>query len=126
MPRVWRDHYMELELRLADLRTQQRYLWWHICMRYRFGVTRMLALPVTSKQRRLYLPPRTELVAGGMVSGARLVVVRVYQWSDRVDEGAVSEGVKVLTESMYNGRSDRINLPLDLYRRVMADRLVAA
>ena len=128
MPRDWVEYYQELEHRLVELRENQHPLWWHVSYRYRFGESRVLVLPITRgrKGARFLLPPRTELVAGGPAVGTKHAIARVYQWPEAVDPDTVTEGVETLTAMMYNGRPDLINLPPDLYRRVLADKLVAA
>jgi hypothetical protein len=125
MPRVWRDHYMELERSLIELREWHRRHWWHVTHRYLFGTVRLLIVPVGPK-RTIYLPLRTELVAGGPAVGSKLARVRVYQWDARVDDGTAKRGVELLTSMMYDGERDRINLPPDLHARAVADKLVAA
>jgi hypothetical protein len=128
MPRIWRDFYMELEARLIDLREQHRHLWWHVSYRYRFGETRVILVDVIRRQRNalLRLPPRTELVAGGPSVGSKHALCRVYQWSAEVRPEVVTEGIDVLTASMYGGRGDRIYLPPAVYDRLMGRRLKVA
>ena len=128
MPSMWNEgSYAELERRLAVMREQQRPLWWHVNHRYRFGTSRLIMAMVirTRTGASLHLPPRTELIAGGPSVGSKVAWCRVYQWSARVQPEVVSEGVDVLTRSMYNGRAERIWLPALVLDRVLG-RLVTA
>jgi hypothetical protein len=129
MSSMWNEgSYQELEDRLTELREQQRQLWWHVCYRYRFGETRMMLALVNRKRGgdTFHLPKRTELVAGGPSVGSRHALCRVYQWSEQVRPELVTEGVDVLTASMYDGREDRIWLPAVVYDRLMGRLLKVA
>jgi hypothetical protein len=129
MPSMWNEgSYPELVRCLIDLREHQRPLWWHVCHRYRFGETRMIMALVNRKRGgdTFHLPKRTELVAGGPSVGSKHALCRVYQWSERVSPELVTEGIDVLTASMYDGREDRIWLPAAVYDRLMGRLLKVA
>ena len=121
MPSMWHGgSYSELERCLLNMReSSQRPLWWHASQRYRWGVERTIIAPVV---RRITgpdfrLPPYCELIAGGPAVGAKHAIARIYRWSDAVDEKKAAEGVRVLSESMYDGERWRIVLPLIVLSR---------
>ena len=123
MPSLWNEgSYAELERCLAILREgPQRPLWWHACYRYRFGVEKVVVVRVRRLRKgpKLDLPPRSELIAGGAAVGSKAVYARIYQWSADVDQDMADQGVKVLTEMMFGGREELIQLPKSvLYRRL--------
>jgi hypothetical protein len=45
--------------------------------------------------------------------------VRCYRWSERVDNAVVELGVIWIAGAMYDGRKERIVLPVELHRRVL-------
>lgn len=125
MPSMWHEgSYAELELRLIDLReSSRRPLWWHVSARYRWGVERTIVLPVIRRRAGAeFSIPRGsnfEVVAGGPSVGTKAAVARIYRWDEGVDDTKAAEGVSVLTGSMYEGRKDRICLPLPVLQRRM-------
>lgn len=123
MPSMWHEgSYAELERRLLEMREGiQRPYWWHISQRYRWGVEVTVIVPVVRRRMgaEYLLPHHCELVAGGPSVGEKKAMARVYRWSEDVDDGVVTTGVRTLTALMYDGRDDRIQLP----RLVLARKL---
>jgi len=107
--------YPELERCLHDLRdSSRRPLWWHVSHRYLRGEERTIICAVSRRRHHpdvFNLPPFTELVAGGPAIGSRHAQVRVYQWTERVDQGKVRQGIRLLSRTMYGGRQEKIKLP---------------
>jgi hypothetical protein len=123
MPSMWHDgSYAELELRLRQLReSRRRQLWWHTSYRYRFGEELTIVAPVVRLKTgpEFRLPPFTELIAGGPAVGSKAAWCRVYRWRPDINLGLVAQGVSTLTGLMYDGNTERIVLPDDVYRRTL-------
>lgn len=115
--------YQELERCLVVLReSPYRNLWWHASSRYRWGETQTMICRVERRKNRpdiFQLPPYCELIAGGPAIGSKSALVRVYHWSDDVDEKRAHAGLRALTRLMYDGDRGRIKLPLPLLYRTL-------
>ena len=109
-----RGSYAELERQLAEMRDNgHRREWWHTTRRYRDGMRLSLDVPVRRTQKGAIpiLPRNCELVGGAVFSGARRARVLVRRWPDKVNLDLADAGVRLLVETMYDGRRDRIVLP---------------
>jgi hypothetical protein len=115
MPSDWhRGSYRELEVALAEMRTNGcRPLWYHAVRRYR-DATRATIEVLVRRTRRgplPLLPQNAELVGGAVIIGARHARVIVRRWAADVDQQLADAGVEHLVRTMYGGRRERIVLP---------------
>lgn len=123
MPSLYREgSYAELEARMRDLRDAHKFLWTNVNRRYSYDTwvpreRHVVRSRRTVKGRVPDLPPRSELVIQGEVipNTGGLMEVYVYAWSIHTDQKAADRGVKCLTESMYEGDTSRITVPLPLW-----------
>ena len=57
------------------------------------------------------LPRKCELVGGAVVSGSKRATVLVLRWPATVRLELAAAGIRLLVETMYGGRRERIVLP---------------
>ena len=120
--------YQELEHRLVDLRTTHQQLHWHVAERYWRGQRRLITASLRKTRNGLAftLPPRTERISASPFPVGKSAQVYVYQWSETVNPAYVTEGVKVLTGTMYGGNVERIKLPVLVLRQKLGLSVEAA
>lgn len=97
------------------------YPYWHVAERYLRGDTQTIEVGVVIRRggSELLIPRHCELVIGQAVSGVKTARVRVYRWNPIVKQREIERGVRWITQTMYDGRRSKIQLPDDLYRRVL-------
>lgn len=119
--------YRELERRLDEMRDaggELRELWWHTCLRYRWG-TRRRAWVAAARTKRGVVPlspTGSEVLVMGEVAGdgptlRAQVILRA--WDQRADDALAGRGVAHLLTTMYAGDTARIRLPIPYLHRLL-------
>lgn len=128
MPTLYSEgSYAELERRLDDMRDSSQWYraWWHLTQRYLVGTVASADVTYrrTIKGPHPNIPGRSELLFIESVLGNKLMRIRVYRWDSRVENGLVEVGLARLLATMYEGETQKIQLPLEFLYRALGKEL---
>lgn len=98
MPTTWNRSYRELERCLKLMRAERPKQYRHVRERF-LNTSTSLALVRFKKDAHPKLPPHSELVAGGAISGQSTAKVRIRTWASWVRDEEVRKGVSWLGAS---------------------------